>query len=112
MPDLPGFGAMDSFYKIGRAATLDNYADYMASFIKLRYKRKKPIIVGMSFGFIVVTRMLQRCPDLVKKVEMLVSFAGFAHKDDFTFKKTRWRFYYYLSKFFSYHLPALFFRYV
>lgn len=112
MPDLPGFGAMDSFYKIGRPATIDNYADYLASFVKLRYKRKKPIIVGMSFGFIVVTRMLQRSPDLVKKVEMLVSFAGFAHKDDFTFKKSRWRFYYYMAKVFSHRLPALFFRYV
>ncbi len=112
MPDLPGFGAMDSFYKINRPATIDNYADYLASFVKLRYKQKKPIVVGMSFGFIVVTRMLQRCPDLVKKIEMLVSFAGFAHKDDFTFTKSRWRFYYYMSKFFSYRLPALFFRYI
>jgi len=112
MPDLPGFGAMDSFYTIGKDASIDNYADYLASFVKLRYKRKKMIIVGMSFGFIVVTRMLQRCPDLTKKVEMLVSFAGFAHRDDFTFTKTRWRFYYHLSKFFSHRLPAFFFRYV
>jgi pimeloyl-ACP methyl ester carboxylesterase len=112
MPDLPGFGAMDSFYKIGRDASLDNYADYMASFIKLRYKHKKPIVVGMSFGFIVVTRMLQRYPALTSKIEMLVSFAGFAHKDDFTFTKTRWNFYYYMAKFFSHRLPALFFRYV
>lgn len=112
MPDLPGFGAMDSFYKIGRDASLDNYADYLAAFIKLRYKHKKPVVVGMSFGFIVVTRMLQRFPELTKKVEMVVSFAGFAHKDDFTFSKTRWRSYYALSKIFSHRLTALFFRYV
>ena len=112
MPDLPGFGAMDSFYTIGKDARIDNYADYLASFVKLRYKRKKVMIVGMSFGFIVVTRMLQRCPDLIKKVELLVSFAGFAHRDDFIFTKTRWRFYYYAAKFFTHRLPALFFRYV
>ncbi len=112
MPDLPGFGAMDSFYKIGKDASLDNYADYLAAFIKMRYKRKKPVVVGMSFGFIVVTRMLQRCPELTKKIAMIVSFAGFAHKDDFTFSKARWRSYYYLSKFFSRRLPALFFRYI
>jgi pimeloyl-ACP methyl ester carboxylesterase len=112
MPDLPGFGAMDSFYKIGKDARLDNYADYLASFVKFRYRRRKPIIVGMSFGFIVVTRMLQRCPDLIKKIEMIVSFAGFAHRDDFTFSKTRWNFYYRFSKFFSHRLTALFFRYV
>lgn len=112
MPDLPGFGGMDSFYKIGKDASLDNYADYMAAFIKMRYKRRRPVVVGMSFGFIVVTRMLQRFPALTKRIDMLVSFAGFAHKDDFTFSKTRWRTYYYLSKFFSHHLPAIFFRYV
>ena len=112
MPDLPGFGGMDSFYTIGKTASLDNYADYMASFVKLRYKRRRPIIVGMSFGFTVATRMLQRSPQLVKKVELLVSFAGFAHRDDFTFSKSRWRSYYYMSKFFSLPLAALFFRYV
>src|SRR3982751_3045218 len=41
MPDLPGFGGMDSFYKIGMEPTLDNLADYLAAFIKLRYKGKK-----------------------------------------------------------------------
>lgn len=112
MPDLPGFGGMDSFYKIGKDASIDNYADYLASFIKMRYRRRRPVVVGMSFGFIVVTRMLQRSPALIKKIDMLVSFAGFAHKDDFTFSKARWRTYYYLTKVFSRPLPALFFRYV
>src|SRR3954468_11091969 len=55
MPDMPGFGGMDSFYKIGRKPTIDNMADYLAAFIKLRYKRKKIVIVGMSFGFAVAT---------------------------------------------------------
>ena len=35
VPDLPGFGGMDSFYKIGEKPTLDNLADYLATFIKL-----------------------------------------------------------------------------
>jgi hypothetical protein len=39
--------------------------------------------------------MLQRCPELTKKIEMLVSFAGFAHRDDFTFSKPRWTLYRY-----------------
>jgi pimeloyl-ACP methyl ester carboxylesterase len=79
MPDLPGFGGMDSFYKIGKTGSINNLADYLASFIKLRYKRKKVIVVGMSLGFVIATRMLQRCPELIKRVDMLVSFAGFAH---------------------------------
>src|SRR3990167_2869837 len=63
MPDLPGFGGMDSFYKIGRKPTLDNMADYLASLIRLRYKNRRLSIAGFSFGFLVVTRMLQRYPD-------------------------------------------------
>jgi pimeloyl-ACP methyl ester carboxylesterase len=86
MPDLPGFGGMDSFYKIGQKPTLDNLADYLAAFIKLMYKRRRITIVGMSFGFVVATRMLQRFPELSKRVDLLVSLVGFAHKDDFTFK--------------------------
>ncbi len=112
MPDLPGFGGMDSFYTIGKKGSIDNLADYLASFIKLRYKRKKVIVVGMSLGFVIATRMLQRCPELTKNVEMLVSFAGFAHQDDFTFKKSRRLFYTAGSKFFTHRLPALFFRYI
>src|SRR5487761_1162679 len=34
MPDLPGFGGMDSFFTIGKKPTIDAYADYLAAFIK------------------------------------------------------------------------------
>src|SRR5689334_19455199 len=70
MPDLPGFGGMDSFAKIGRKPTIDAFADYMAAFIKLRYKRKRVTMVAISFGFVVATRMLQRYPELTKKVDL------------------------------------------
>ena len=86
MPDLPGFGGMDSFAKIGQKPTIDAYADYLAAFIKLQYKRRRVTIVAISFGFVVTTRMLQRYPELVKKVDLLVSLVGFMHKDDFLFK--------------------------
>src|SRR5436190_14586191 len=36
MPDMPGFGGMDSFYTIGIRPSIDAYADYLAAFIKLR----------------------------------------------------------------------------
>lgn len=93
MPDIPGFGGMDSFYKIGKDASLDNYADYLAAFIKMRYKRRRVSIVAISFGFLVATRMLQRYPELAKKVDFLVSAAGFMRKDDFIFSKARFRAY-------------------
>lgn len=110
MPDLPGFGGMDSFYKIGKEPSIDAFADYLASFIKLRYKRKHITIAGLSFGFVVVTRMLQRYPDLVKKVDLLVSVVGFAHKGDFTFTKSRYYFYRYSTALLSHRLPAKIFR--
>ena len=101
MPDLPGFGGMDSMYKIGKKPTVDNLADYLAAFLRLRYNRKKVTIIGMSFGFVIATRTLQRFPELVKKVDLLVILVGFVHKDDFTFSPLRYWFYRSSTKFFS-----------
>lgn len=110
MPDLPGFGGMDSFYRIGKKPTIDNMADYLAAFIKLRYKRKRIVIAGMSFGFIIATRMLQKYPELTKKVVMLISIVGFAHKDDFTFSRTRRLGYLAGSQLLARRTPAFLFR--
>lgn len=110
MPDLPGFGGMDSFYKIGEQPTIDNLADYLAAFVKMHYKRRRFTIAGLSFGFVIATRMLQRYPDLTDKVDMLVSVVGFAHYDDFTFSPARYRTYVTLSRFLSHKLPSIFFR--
>lgn len=110
MPDLPGFGGMDSFYKIGKQPTIDNMADYVAAVVKLRYRRKKVTIVGLSYGFVVVTRMLQKYPELTGKVTLLVSIVGFAHKDDFIFTKTRYRLYRLGTGLIKRRLPAKIFR--
>ena len=112
MPDLPGFGGMESFYKIGKRPTIDNLADYLAAFMKLRYKRKKVVIVGMSFGFVVATRMLQRYPELAKNVDILVSIVGFTHSDDFSFTRRRYWFLRILAMLIATRLGSLFFRYV
>jgi pimeloyl-ACP methyl ester carboxylesterase len=87
MPDLPGFGGMSSFYKIGEKPTIDNYADYLASIIKLYFKRKKVTIVAMSFSVPLVVRTLQKYPELASKVELFVSIAGFVRRDEFLFSK-------------------------
>lgn len=110
-PDLPGFGGMDTFYKIGRKPTLDNYADYLAAFVKLQYKRRRVSIMAMSFSFLIVTRMLQKYPELAKKVDLLVSFVGFVHKDDFHFNKISFIGLKTLARIGSWRLPALFLRY-
>lgn len=109
MPDLPGFGGMDSFYKIGMKPTLDNLADYLATFVKLKYRRKQVKIVGMSLGFAIATRMLQRYPDLVKKVDVLVSMVGMTHKSDFKLSRTRQFLFRSAGRILSHRLPAFLF---
>lgn len=85
LPDLPGIGGMEPFYKIGEVPTIETYADYLAAFVKLRYKRKKCIIVGVSFSVPIYIRMLQKYPELQNKVEACVSLSGFVHKEDLKF---------------------------
>lgn len=106
MPDLPGFGGMEPFYKIGMKPSLDNLADYLAAFVKMRYKRRKVTIMAMSFGFTIVTRMLQRFPELTNKVDLLVSVVGFTHHDEFIFSRKTFLFFRYGASFFSNRLPA------
>lgn len=97
MPDLPGFGGMEPFYKLGLAPNFDNYADYLSAFIKLRYKRKKVVIMAMSFAVPLITYTLQKYPEIAKKVKFVVGVAGFTHKEDFIFSKQN----YYLLRVFS-----------
>ena len=110
MPDLPGFGGMDSFYKINKEPSIDNQADYLASFIKMRFKRSRFVLVGKSYGFIVITRMLQRYPDLSKQVELLISIEGYSDHEDFIFSKKRYYINLISSSILSRKLPALLFR--
>ncbi len=112
VPDLPGFGGMDSFHKIGEKPTLDAYADYLAAFIKLRYKKSQVTIVATSFSFLIVTRMLQRYPELTKKVGLLVSFVGLLHRDDFHVKPAIYWTYRAMAKTFGGRIGSTVFRYV
>jgi len=84
IPDLPGFGGMDNFYKIGLSPTIDNFADYLASFIKLKFKNKRFTLISMSYSFLIVTKMLQKYPDIAKQVDLLISSVGFVHHEDFS----------------------------
>jgi pimeloyl-ACP methyl ester carboxylesterase len=112
MPDLPGFGGMDSFYKINRQPDIDAFADYLAAFIKLRYKRKRITIIGISFGFVVVTRMLQKYPELADRVDVLVSIIGFMHKDDFVYSSRRRQFFTRATRLFAARPVPFLIRYI
>src|SRR3989344_4876464 len=112
MPDLPGFGGMQSFSKIGLKPNIDVYADYLAAFVKLRYKRKRVTIFAISYGFVVVTRMLQRYPETAKKVDLLISTVGFMHKDDLVFRKSTKIFFQVLARIFATRPIAILIRYL
>jgi len=112
MPDLPGFGGMDSLYKVGKKPDIDAFADYLVAFIKLRYKNKKITVYAISFGFVVVTRMLQKYPEVASKVDMLVSFAGFMHEEDILYGKAKRRLYDRVARLFGSRPVAWFIRHV
>lgn len=108
LPDLPGFGGMESFYKIGQKPDLDTMADYLAAFVKLKYSRKRVTMIGVSYGFNVVTRMLQKYPELTRKVDMVVSVVGFVHYEDFHFSPSKFRLFRATTKIFSWRATAWF----
>ena len=105
MPDLPGFGGMDSFFKVNRKPILDNFADYLASFVKLRFKRRRFVVVGCGFGFVIATRMLQRYPELAKRVDLSISLGGYSTSNDFSMSRLQKTVNLQLSKILSVWLP-------
>lgn len=111
MPDLPGFGGMDSFNKVGIYPNVDAFADYLAAFVKLRFKRKRLTIVAISFGFVIATRMLQKYPELTNKVDLLVSLVGFIHHDDFVYPPKTQKAYRYITRSFATRPTAFLIRY-
>lgn len=108
LPDWPGFGDMDSLFKIGEKPSLDAMADYLATFVRLRYKKRRFTIIGMSYGFIVATRMLQKHPQIAKQVDLVVSIAGFARVDDFHVPRRNFYIMKYGTWIFRHRLPSLF----
>lgn len=110
MPDIPGFGGMDSFYKVGITPSLESFADYLATFIKLRYRNRRFAVVGISFGFVVVTRMLQKYPEIAKKVDFAVSIFGFTHHDELNITSSKLHAHRLACRFIANRLPAAFFR--
>jgi len=111
MPDLPGFGGMDSFYKINTRPNIDAFADYLAAFVKMRYRNKRVTVYAISYGFVVVTRMLQRYPELAQKIDLFIGFAGFMHESDILYGPKKRRFYRYVARFFATRPVAVIIRY-
>ncbi len=92
MPDLPGLGGMESFYKVDSLPTLDNYALYLDKFLKQYLKDGQTFsIIGLSFGFLVTTRFLQKFPNWCHRVRLVISLMGFLSGQSMKFStRRRW----------------------
>lgn len=91
MTELPGFNNHESLYKISDKPSLDELAEYLATVVNYRFRKKKVTIVAVGFGVVIVTRMLQRQPSLQRKVNIVVSIDGMAHHDDLSTLNTNQR---------------------
>lgn len=78
MVDTPGFGGMDPSYKLGEDPSLDFMASHLAHFVEKHIPADRYLsVVGISYGFQIVTTMLANYPEITKRVEHAVSFVGF-----------------------------------
>ncbi|MDR2063905.1 MAG: alpha/beta hydrolase [Candidatus Nomurabacteria bacterium] len=71
IPDLPGFGKSSEFH--GGPHGLDNYSDFLKTFIVHLKLPKKPMIIGHSFGTIVSSKFEMDYPQLTDKKLVLLS---------------------------------------
>lgn len=83
MPDLPGYGGMTSFYKIGKKPTYDNYADFVYTFLKTQKLNKDLWFFGNSFGSAVMTRLFQKHPESQKWTKQPIAFVGYGAGSNF-----------------------------
>jgi len=90
VPDIPGFGGMQSLYSIGIKPTADALAESIYLFIKEHYGDKKFKAVGMSYGFVILTHLLQNHPELKKQITLVVSLAGLTDQDEFIVSKFKY----------------------
>jgi pimeloyl-ACP methyl ester carboxylesterase len=70
VPDLPGFGDSSSF-KTGKA-NLDNYVDFLHDFTESLNLKTPPIIVAHSFGTIISSAFVAKCPNLADQKIVLI----------------------------------------
>ena len=111
--DLPGLGGMDSFYKIGKKPTLDNYAHFLHKFLEKKLpKQQKFCLLGFSLGLMISSRLLSIYPQYQPRLKALVSVVGFLRGADLKFSRQRRFFYLLAASLVKIRPGALFFRYV
>jgi pimeloyl-ACP methyl ester carboxylesterase len=90
VPDIPGFGGMESLYSKGIKPTSEALAENLYEFVKQHYGDTKFKVVAMSYGFVVVTRMLQKYPELNDQITLVVSLAGLTDRREFIVSKANY----------------------
>ena len=81
-PDLPGFGGMETLAKANRKQNLDNVADYLAEVLEREIPEGQITLVGLSYGFVVITRMLERQTVIANRSDMAISLMGLVDGQD------------------------------
>jgi|GEM_PF-2882175 len=83
--DNPGFGGMDAAYKIKEYPDLKFYSGHLEHFISEYIPKDRQLtLMGISYGFQIITSMLGNNKQLCKRVELAISFVGFVSYDDFS----------------------------
>ncbi len=110
IPDIPGFGGMENIYKLYDYPSIDNLADYLAAFYKLRYKKRRVTIVAVGYGFTITTRMLQKYPDIIKKLDLFIGIDAFSHRDDIVISRFKRAWYIISARILNFRLSSSIFR--
>ncbi|MCE7936696.1 hypothetical protein DYH10_02825 [Candidatus Saccharibacteria bacterium CPR2] len=85
--DLPGHAGISMKWQ---NPNFNNYADYLKKCITGLYQEKDSVnIVTMSYGFIIVTTMLQICPDLQQRISKVISLGSFTSDKQLNFSPLR-----------------------
>ncbi|MCY3804664.1 MAG: alpha/beta hydrolase [Candidatus Saccharibacteria bacterium] len=111
--DLPGLGGMDSFYKINKKPTLDNYAIYLNNVLKKQLTPDKNFtLMGFSLGFLIASQFLKKYPQQSPRVNLLISLVGFLSGQRLIFSPIRRKLYLLGATLISQRFIAGGFRYV
>jgi pimeloyl-ACP methyl ester carboxylesterase len=112
VPDFPGFGGMENLYKIYEDPDIDNLADYLAAFFKLRYKRRRVTLISIGYGFLITTRMLQKYPDIAQRIDLCVGINAFSHYEDIMINRSRRNWYRFSAYLLKNRAVSLLFRFL
>lgn len=82
--DTPGFGGMESPYRVGEQPTLNFYDGHLKHIFDTLLPRDKRItIFGISYGLQLASHFLAHHPDYVERIEDVVSFVGLVSHTNF-----------------------------